>query len=79
LLGILTEEEGMPVPPAAHDVVVSLMGGYIQTQLLYVAAHFKGHALGTSPRRHVPVSQISIELFERTSGGSKPNISVRTH
>jgi hypothetical protein len=28
----------MPVPPAAHDVVVRLMDGYIQTQLLYVAA-----------------------------------------
>jgi hypothetical protein len=41
LLGILYEEEGMPVPPGAHDVVVSLMDGYIQTQLLYVAARLR--------------------------------------
>jgi SAM-dependent methyltransferase len=41
LPGDLYEEEGMPIPPAPHDVVVTLMDGYIQTQLLYVAARLR--------------------------------------
>jgi hypothetical protein len=41
----------MPAPPPAHDVVVRLMDGYIQTQLLYVAARLGlADLLASGPR-----------------------------
>jgi hypothetical protein len=41
----------MPVQPAAHDVVVRLMDGYLQTQLLYVAARLRlADLLATGPQ-----------------------------